>query len=117
MRRFILTEEEKERIKLLYEQVTLGAVNNVALINNIQYKLKAWAGGFLGYQPVQIKGLKILPDGSAELKWKFESAVMSDSGTEIIPKSKVDEILKTLRTNNEMKFELENGKTVKLVKV
>lgn len=117
MKKFILTEEERQRIKLLYEQLTLGAVNNVALINNIQYKLKAWAGGILGYQPVQIKGLKILPDGSAELKWKFETAVMSDSGTEIIPKSKVDEIIKTLKTKNEMKFELENGKTVKLVKV
>jgi len=117
MKKFILTEEEKERIKLLYEQVQLGAINNVAVINNVQYKLKAWAGRIMGYQPVQIKGLKILPNGSAELRWKFESTVTSDSGTEIIPKQRVDEILKTLKTQNEIKFELENGKTVKLVKV
>jgi len=101
---------------IVNEQVTLGAVNNAALINNVQYKLKAWTNGILGYQPVQIKGLRILPDGTAELKWKFESAVMSDSGTDIIPKAQVDQIVRELQTKNEMKFKLQNGKTVKLVK-
>lgn len=117
MKRFILTENEKERIKSLYEQAQLAAINNVALINNIPYKLKAYVNYVLGYQPVQIKGLKFLPNGTAELKWKFESAVVSDSGVDIIDKETVNQILNTLKTQNEMKFKLKNGKTVKLTKV
>ena len=118
MGRLLITEEEKERIKMLYEQpVTLAAIDNKALINQVRFALKAWAGGIMGYQPVQIKGLKMLPDGTAELKWKFDAGLMSQSGTDIIPKVQVDQILRELKTKNEIKFTLKNGKTVKLVKV
>ena len=118
MGRLLITEEEKERIKMLYEQpVTLAAIDNKALINQVKFKLQAWAGGLMGYQPVQIKGLRMKPDGTAELTWKFDAGIYKDSGTDIIPKAQVDQILRELKTKNEIKFTLKNGKTVKLVKV
>ena len=109
-----LTEQDLVK-KVINEQLVLGAIDNMALINNIKYKLKAWAGGLLGYQPVQIKGLKILPDGSAELNWYYDGLI-KQSGKDIIPKQKVEEIIKVLRTQDEYKLDLPNGKTVKLVK-
>lgn len=113
-----LTETELIGVikSIVNEQLTLAAINNQAMVNNVAYKLKAWAGGLLGYQPVQVKGLTINKDGTATIKWKYESALMNDSGTDIIPKADVDRIFNELKTKSEIKFELPNGKTVKLVK-
>lgn len=113
-----LNENDLKRIvdAVLREQ-TLASVNNMAMINNVAYKLKVWAGGLLGYQPVQIKGLKMNPDGSAQLNWVFSPTVgPSEKGTDTISKQDVDRIMKELNTKGETKWELPNGRTVKLVK-
>lgn len=112
-----LTESELVGlVKRIINEQTLLAVNNNAVINNIAYKLKAWAGGFLGYQPVQIKGLTMNKDGSATLKWKFDAGVFSQSGEDIISAQDVQRIINTLKTQNEFQWDLKNGKTVKLTK-
>ena len=112
-----LNENDLKRIvqSVLREQ-TLASVNNMALINNVAYKLKVWMGGILGYQPVQIKGLKLNPDGSAQLSWVFSSAVANEKGTDTISKEDVKKIMADLNSKGETKWELQNGKTVKLVK-
>lgn len=110
----------KKDLKILVESVlreqTLASVNNMAMINNIAYKLKVYMGGLLGYQPVQIKGLKLNPDGSAQLSWVFSSAVANEKGTDTISKQDVDKIMAELNSKGETKWELKNGRTVKLVK-
>lgn len=113
-----LTESQLMNLvkKVIEEQQTLASINNMAMIDNVAYKLKVWMGGFLGYQPVQIKGLKLNPDGSAQLSWVFSSSVASEKGVDNIEKPDVDRIMNELRTKGEVKWELKNGKTVKLVK-
>ena len=113
-----LTENDLEKIvKKVIEEQALAAINNQALVNNVAYKLKVWAGGLLGYQPVQIKGLKMNPDGSAQLNWVFSPSVGADEkGSDKISKEDVDRIMNDLKTKGETKWDLPNGRTVKLVK-
>lgn len=113
-----LTESELIRlVRRIVKEQTLASVNNMAMINNVAYKLKVWAGGLLGYQPVQIKGLKMNPDGSAQLSWVFSPTVgPSEKGTDTISKQDVDRVMKELNSKGETKWELANGRTVKLVK-
>lgn len=106
----------KKIVEAVLREQTLASVNNMAMVNNIAYKLKVWMGGILGYQPVQIKGLKLNPDGSAELSWVFSSAVANEKGTDTISKEDVKRIMADLNSKGETKWELQNGKTVKLVK-
>lgn len=112
-----LTESDLTNlIKNIIEEQNLASIDNMALVNNVAYKLKVWMGGLLGYQPVQIKGLKLNPDGSAQINWVFTSAVANEKGTDTISKQDVDRIMKELNSKGETKWELKNGRTVKLVK-